>query len=99
MAQFTPIDSRYQWLSQAIADGLGISNKNFADQLIAEHIDLIDAYFNDDVIQHESCCKQTLFVWRTFYDKLVEETIKVLEEGIYLKFRSLIRHRKPYVYK
>lgn len=83
MAHSTVIDFRYQWLSQTIANALGISNTVFADQLIAEHSDLIDAFFNDDVIEQSNLCKQILYVWRIFYDKLVEETISVLEEGIH----------------
>lgn len=88
MANFTSIDSQYKWLSQVIKDGLGISDKKSVDQLVVEHIDLIDVYINDDVIEQESYCKQTLYVWKTFYDKLVEETIKVLEEGIHLNPKS-----------
>lgn len=84
MAQLRQIDYRYRWLSETISNVLGIFDTNFAEQLITEHSDLVDAFFNDDITDQADSCKQILYVWRTFYDKLVEETITVLEEGIKL---------------
>lgn len=81
MAHLPQIDYRYRWLSETISNALGIFDTNFAEQLIAEHSDLVDGFFNDDIDEHSDSCKQILYIWRTFYDKLVEETITVLEEG------------------
>lgn len=82
MAHLPQIDFRYRWLSETISNALGIFDTSFAEQLIAEHSDLVDAFFNDDIYEESDARKQILFVWRTFYDKLVEESITVLEEGI-----------------
>lgn len=81
MAHFPQIDFRYRWLSETISNALGIFDTTFSEQLIAEHSDLVDAFFNDNVYEKSDAHKQILFVWRTFYDKLVEESITVLEEG------------------
>lgn len=81
MAHLPQIDFRYRWLSETISNALGIFDTTFADQLIAEHSDLVDAFFNDNIYEKTDAHKQILFVWRTFYDKLVEESITVLEEG------------------
>lgn len=82
MAESKHIDFRYRWLSEVISNTLGIFDTIFADQLITEHNDLVDSFFNDDIYEKADNHKQILFVWRTFYDKLVEESITVLEEGI-----------------
>lgn len=81
MAHLPQIDFRYRWLSETISNSLGIFDTNFADQLIAEHSDLVDVFFNDNIYQQSDAHKRILVVWRTFYDKLVEESITVLEEG------------------
>lgn len=82
MAESKHIDFRCRWLSETISNALGIFDMSYADQLITEHSDLVDAFFNDDIYEKADNGKQILFVWRTFYDKLVEESITVLEEGI-----------------
>lgn len=82
MAESKHIDFRYRWLSETISNALGIFDSNYADQLISEHSDLVDSFFNDNIYEKADNPKQILFVWRTFYDKLVEESITVLEEGI-----------------
>lgn len=75
------IDYRYQWLSDTISKLLGIPERKFADALLMEHNDQINSFFNDDIDEFTECNKRLLFIWRTFYDKLVEETITALEEG------------------
>lgn len=81
MAHLPQIDFRYRWLCETISNALGIIDTSFAEQLIIEHSDLVDAFFNDNICEEADARKQILFVWRTFYDKLVEESITVLEEG------------------
>lgn len=81
MAHLSQIDFRLRWLSESISSFLGIFDTHFAEQLIADNIDLVDAFFNDNINEYADTSKQILFVWRTFYDKLVEETINVLKEG------------------
>lgn len=82
MAESKHVDFRFRWLSETISNALGIFDTSHADQLITEHSDLVDSFFNDEIYERADNRKQILFVWRTFYDKLVEESITVLEEGI-----------------
>lgn len=82
MAESKHVDFRYRWLSETISNALGIFDTSYADQLIIEHSDLVDSFFNDNIYERADNRKQILFVWRTFYDKLVEESLTVLEEGI-----------------
>lgn len=75
------MDCRFIWLSECISTVLGIFDRKYSDTLIDEHLEEFKSFFNDDVIDFSENSKQLLFIWRTFYDKLVEETITVLEEG------------------
>lgn len=74
------MDPRHKWLIERISNILGIYDTKYAAELINEHVDLINGFFDDDIASYEDVRKQIMFVWRTFYDKMVEETITVLEE-------------------
>lgn len=74
-------DFRYRWLSETISMLLGIFDTKYADTLIDENGENITRFFDDEITEFAHINRQTLFVWRTFYDKMVEETITVLEEG------------------
>lgn len=76
-----PIDFRHRWLSETISKLLGISDRKFADYLLNDNNEQIRCFLNDAINDFTDCNKRLLFTWRTFYDKLVEETISVLEEG------------------
>lgn len=75
------MDCRFIWLSESISNLLGIFDRKYADTLVNEHSEEFKSFFNDDIIDFSENNKQLLFIWRTFYDKLVEKTITVLEEG------------------
>lgn len=81
MAHLSRIDFRSKWLIETISSSLGIFDTSIAAQTLTEHSDLVDALFNDPIDEQCDTSKQILFVWRSFYDKLVEETITVFEEG------------------
>lgn len=74
------VDPRHKWLIERISNILGIYDTKYASEMINEHLDLIQGFFDDDIASHDDVRKQIMFVWRTFYDKMVEETITVLEE-------------------
>lgn len=76
-----PIDFRYLWLSETISKVLGISDRKFVDDLLSDNNEKIRCFFDDAIADFTDSNKRLLFTWRTFYDKLVEETITVLEEG------------------
>lgn len=75
------IDFRYRWLSETISKLLGIADKKFVDDLLSDNNEKIRCFFDDTINDFTDSNKRLLFTWRTFYDKLVEETISVLEEG------------------
>ena len=75
-------DYRFQWLSGKISDLLGIEDIIFAANLLSEHNEKIESFFEDEVVEYADIEKQIIFLWRTFYDKMVEETVTVLEEGM-----------------
>lgn len=74
------MDPRHKWLIDRISNILGIYDTKYAAELISEHSDLIKEFFDDDIASHDDVRKKIMFVWRSFYDKMVEETITVLEE-------------------
>lgn len=76
-----PGDFRYKWLSEMVSNVLGVFDTKYADALIETHADNIRSFFDDDISEFGHINRQILFIWRTFYDKMVEETITVLEEG------------------
>lgn len=75
------INYRHRWLSETISNLFGIADRKFADALITEHNDKINKFFNDEINEFADYNERLLFIWRTFYDKLVEETITVLDAG------------------
>lgn len=81
MAHLSRIDFRLQWLIETISSSMGIFDTSIAAKTLSEYNDLVDALFNDPIDEQCDSSKQILFVWRSFYDKLVEETITVFEEG------------------
>lgn len=76
----TQKDYRLHWLAEKISNILGIFDIKFAQDLINEHSEEVNAFFCDSIECHADIIKQVIFLWRTFYDKMIEETITVLEE-------------------
>lgn len=76
-------DNRYRWFTGTISNVLGIYDTKYAVDLIDEHPEQLKAFFDDAVTKNADIDKQIIFLWRTYYDKLVEETVTVLEEGQY----------------
>lgn len=74
-------DFRYRWLSETMSKLMGIFDTKYADAIIDEHGEQIRSFFDEEITEFTHIHRQILFIWRTFYDKMVEETITVLEEG------------------
>lgn len=71
----------YRWFCKTISNLLGIYDTKHAEDLIEEFAEQIKGFFDDEFTQNADIDKQIMFLWRTYYDKMVEETITVLEEG------------------
>ncbi|XP_037827971.1 dynein heavy chain 10, axonemal-like, partial [Lucilia sericata] len=73
-------DNRILWLKCSIANMLGVYEPEFVNAAIYENLYDFKSFLNDKYTKNEDINKIILYVWRTFYDKLVEEEITVLEE-------------------
>lgn len=71
----------YRWFCKTISNLLGIYETKYAEDLIEEYSEQMKGFFDDEFTQNADIDKQIIFLWRTYYDKMVEETITVLEEG------------------
>lgn len=71
----------YRWFCNTISNLLGIYEMKHAEDLVDEYAEQIKGFFDDEFTQNADIDKQIIFLWRTYYDKMVEETITVLEEG------------------
>ena len=76
-----PNDLRIQWLKSVISNLMGIKDQSYAGHLIRTHAAEFEKFFNIEQRGVKDINQVVLFVWRTFYDKFVEEEITVLEEG------------------
>lgn len=74
-------DNRILWLKCTIANMLGVYEPEYVNAAIYENLYDFKSFLNDKYTKNEDINKMILYVWRTFYDKLVEEEITVLEEG------------------
>lgn len=73
-------DHRLQWFASTITDLLGIEDTAYARAAIDEHSERIAAFFGAAIRRHADARKQIVFVWRTFYDRMVEEVVVELQE-------------------
>ncbi|KAI8123156.1 hypothetical protein CVS40_6160 [Lucilia cuprina] len=73
-------DNRILWLKCSIANMLGVYEPEYVNAAIYENLYDFKSFLNDKYTKNEDINKIILYVWRTFYDKLVEEEITVLEE-------------------
>lgn len=71
----------YRWFCKTVSNLLGIYDTKYAEDLIEEYSEQIKGFFDDEFTENADIDKQIIFLWRTYYDKMVEETITVLEEG------------------
>ncbi|XP_075151305.1 uncharacterized protein LOC142225437 [Haematobia irritans] len=73
-------DNRILWLKCTISNMLGVYEPEFVNAVIYDNMNDFKSFLEDKCTKNEDINKIMLYVWRTFYDKLVEEEITVLEE-------------------
>lgn len=73
-------DWRVQWFRDTLTNLMGVDDTKYAEAAINEHRDECGQFFDDVVESYADVHKQCIFVWRTFYDRLVEEMVTELEE-------------------
>lgn len=74
------LDFRLQWLTAKITDLLGIEDVKYAEEMVSEHSVEFQAFFDEEIVCYDDIAKQIVFLWRTYYDKMIETTVTVLEE-------------------
>ncbi|XP_055846772.1 dynein axonemal heavy chain 10 isoform X2 [Episyrphus balteatus] len=74
-------DNRIDWIKYAISNALGVFDAKFVNPLIEENYQKFYSFVDSKNLKTDNNFENILvFVWRTFYDKLVEEEITILEE-------------------
>lgn len=79
-------DFRVVWMRDRISKALGVQeHPETIEVLFKDHYDKFQAYFDEAIINIREIDKCILFVYRTFFDKLVEREVLTIEKG---KFRK-----------
>lgn len=87
-------DNRITWLKCTISNLLGVYETEYVTAVIQDNLNDFRSFLNDKYTKNVDINKIILYVWRTFYDKLVEEEITVLEEGKWKKCAIECNKRK-----
>lgn len=76
------VDYRIDWLRDRIAKILGVSqNQDVLDKLINDHGDAFQVFFDQDIDGLGTLEEFVFYIYRTFYDKLVEREVITLKKG------------------
>lgn len=75
------LDFRYKWLRERIQGALGVFDPDILDGIINENYYQIKSFFDEEIKETQELSNRIMFLNRTFYDKLIEEEITVLEKG------------------
>lgn len=74
-------DFRLDWLRDRLTKMMAVDDEKYAATLIEENRTELSAFLEDPIDGYADIGKQVLFFWRTWYDRVVEETVIELEEG------------------
>lgn len=81
-------DYRREWVKLRVTDCLGLPSESYFEDLMAandgELEDLLTMFLDDDIIDQTDSHKKFFYVYRTPYEKLVDEEILVPEIGSYV---------------
>lgn len=75
------VDYRIDWLRDRISKALGVYHQDVLDTLINDHHEQFQAFMDDDVKNINELEKCVFFIYRTFYDRLVEREVVNIEKG------------------
>jgi predicted AAA+ superfamily ATPase len=75
-------DYRFVWLRDRISKALGVQEyPETIEELFKEHYEKFQLYLDDEVHNVDEMDKCVLYIYRTFYDKLVEREVLTIEKG------------------
>lgn len=79
-------DFRIVWMRDRITKALGVQNHPEAiETLMKDHQDEFQAFMDDEVSDVGEMKKCLLFIYRTFYDRLVEREVVTIEKGKFVE--------------
>lgn len=70
---------KLEWLREKIANTLGVIDREFSETLINDNIDEFTNYVEGEIHEISEIDKRVVFAYRTFYEKLVEQEITMME--------------------
>lgn len=76
------LNVKIEWLRDRIGECLGVYDLENTNIMVEKYYDQIKCFLEDGIYQIDDIEKKIMFVHRTYYDKLIETTITVLEEVI-----------------
>lgn len=76
-------DYRLVWMRDRISKALGVQDHpETIEVLFKDHYETFQAYFDEAITDVREIQKCILFVYRTFFDKLVEREVLTIEKGL-----------------
>lgn len=76
------MDARFVWLRQKLSHFFGVSDYERIDILLNDNFEAITEFFDAEITGTWNIENRAIFIYRTFYNRLVETEITVLEEGM-----------------
>lgn len=85
-------DYRMDWMRDRITKILGVQNHPEAlEALIKENHEELQAFLDAEITDISDVGKCILYIYRTFYDRLVEREVVTIEKGERQPFFSMIK--------
>lgn len=75
------MDFRIEWLRDRLGSLLGVPEREFTEPVIMQNYDAIKNFFDDVCTSVGELDKRVLFIHRTFYDRMVEKEVVVMESA------------------
>lgn len=75
-------DYRVVWLRDRISKALGVQeHPETLEVLFKDHYEQFQTFFDESIEDVREIEKCILYIYRTFYDKLVEKEVLMIEKG------------------
>lgn len=78
-------DYRIVWLRDRISKALGVQeHPETIEVLFKDHYEKFQEFFDEPISDVQEIEKCILYIYRTFYDKLVEREVLTIEKGKFI---------------
>lgn len=75
------MDDRIEWLQNRLSSLLGVPEREYTEPVIIQYHDQIKNFLDDSLQGVQDLERRVFFIHRTFYDRMVEKEIIVMELG------------------